>query len=288
MSGFPYDLVTGDGFSTLTGFNPDSDNPIYGPINSLHPNFDDILAGLRAGDSNVWDLFDVVDAVMSKFVSISDRYSWNGRDILFDGDPIEGPLADLLTKCLATGKTDDLFAVAKFGENLAMNPNEHSREQAFGWLARYNFQITSEGYVVTYKGLQTTHDPEVFTSTWASAVPGKPSGFVNGVPVPELSVIPQRVGDHVTLPRSEVLHDPNVACSRGLHAATEQYARGYGGIVGVALVNPRDIVSVPHEGGKMRTSGYVLVSVDTESLSSAPVLSGAAVSGWSGDVGYRV
>lgn len=288
MSGFPMNLVTGGPVSTLTAFNPDSDNPIYGPINSLHPNFDAIVAGLRAGDPSVWGLFDVVGAVMSRFVAISDRYAWDGRNILFDGDPLEGPLSDLLARCLQTGNTDDLMAVARFGENLAMNPNAHSREQAFGWLARNNFQITSEGWVVTYKGLQATKEPDLYTSTWASQVPGKPSGFVNGVPVKPLSKVPQRVGDHVTLPRSEVKHDPNIACARGLHAATEQYARDYGSIVGVALVHPRDIVSVPHEGGKMRTSGYVLVSVDTEALADAPVLSGAAVSGWQGDVGYRV
>jgi hypothetical protein len=290
MTGFPYDLVSGGVVDTLTGFNPspDATEGIYGPINSFHPNFNEILAGLRAGDPDVWELFNVVDAVMNRFVAISDRYSWNGQDILFDGDPLSGPLSDLLTECLQTGKTDDLFAVAKFGENLAMNPNPHSREQAFGWLARYNFQITSEGYVVVYKGLQLTDDPEVFTSTWASQVPGKPSGFVNGVPVPELSTIPQKVGDKVTLPRSEVLHDPMVACSRGLHAATESYARVYGGVVGVGLVHPRDIVSVPHSGAKMRTCGYVLVSTDASGLSTAPVLSGAAVSGWQGDVGYKV
>jgi hypothetical protein len=289
MTGFPYDLVTGGTVDTLVAFNANSASPLTKPINSLHPNFDQILAGLRAGDPAVWDLFSVVDGVMSRFVSISDRYSWNGHDILFDGDPIEGPLANLLTRCLETGKTDDLFAVARFGENLAHNPNEHSREQAFGWLARYDFQITNEGYVVGYKGLQTTDDPEVFTSTWSSKVYGKPSGFVNGVPVPPLSVIPQRVGDSVTLPRGEVLHDPSVACSRGLHAATESYARGYGGIVGVVLINPRDIVSVPHSGAKMRTAGYVLVSTDAQAVPhDQSVLSTEATSSWQGDVGYRV
>lgn len=287
-SPFPYDLVTGESVSTLTAMNLNSTTPIYGPINSLHPNFPAILTGVRAGDPSVWDLFDIVGTVMNKFVSITERYAWNGHDILFDGDVVEGPLADLLRASLQTGNVEDLTAVAKFGENLAMNPNLHSREQAFGWLARYKFQITSEGWVVTYKGLQTTDDPEVFTSTWASQVRGKPSGFVNGFPVPELSKIPQRVGDHVTLPRSEVLHDPNIACARGLHAATEQYANSYGSVVGVALVHPRDIVSVPGSGAKMRTSGYVLVSTDVKSLPDAPVLSGAAVSGWQGDVGYRV
>jgi len=288
MTGFPYDLVTGGVVDTVTAFNQNAEQPLV-IANSYHPNFKEILIGLRAGDPGVWELFDVVGAVMKRFTSITERYAWNGNDILFDGDPIDGPLAALLQHSLETGKVDDLTAVAKFGENLAMNPNLNSREQAFGWLARYKFQITSEGYVVTYKGLQLTDDPEVFTSTWASQVSGKPSGFVNGVPVPELSKIPQRVGDRVTLPRSEVLWDPNIACARGLHAATEQYARSYGGIVGIALVHPRDIVSVPHSGAKMRTAGYTLVSTDIASLpADAPVLSGADVSGWQGDVGYRV
>lgn len=288
MTPFPYDLVSGGEVATLTAFNAEGVG-FVGPINSYHPNFKAILAGLRAGDPDVWPLFNVVDAVMNRFVAITERYAWNGKDILFDGDPIKGPLSALLEECLRTGNVDDLTAVARFGENLAQNPSDNSREQAFGWLARYKFQITSEGYVVTYKGLQQDDDDKsLFHSTWSSKVPGVPSGFVNGVPVEELSQIPQRVGDHVTLPRAEVLNDPNIACARGLHAATEQHARSYGSVVGVALVHPRDIASVPNNGGKMRTAGYVLVSTDVEGLSDAAVLSGSAVSGWQGDVGYKV
>lgn len=287
---FPYELVSEGAVATLVAFNPEAREPVF-MANGLHPNFEAIKAGLDAGDPNVWNLFNIVDAVMSRFVAISERYAWNGRDILFDGDPIEGPLSDLLTRCLETGDIENLTAVAKFGENLAQNPNEHSREQAFGWLARYQFQITSEGYVVGYKGLHVGQEDGIYFSTWASKVEGVPSGFVNGIPVEPLSQIPQRVGDCVTLPRSEVKHNPNVLCDRGLHVSTENYARGYGGIVGVVLVNPRDIVSVPGHGEKMRTCGYTLVSVDAASVpaaASAPVLSGAAVSGWQGDVGYRV
>jgi hypothetical protein len=292
LNGYPYDLMSGDGLDTLVAYNPGDDNPVYGPINSLHPNFDKILVGVKAGDPDVWELFNIVDSVMNRFVAISERYSWNGRDILFDGDPLRGPLSELLTRCLETGDTENLTAVAKFGENLAQNPNEHSREQAFGWLARYRFQITSEGYVVGYKGVtQDDGDSTLYLSTWSSAVAGKPSGFVNGVPVRPLSRVPQRVGDHVTLPRSEVKHNPDVLCDRGLHVSTINYARSYGNTLVVVLVNPRDIVSVPGHGEKMRTCGYTFVSVESSRVpdaSTTPILSGADVSGWQGDVGYRV
>lgn len=285
---FPATLTSGGTVDTLTAYNPDSSTPVYGPINSYHPNFERILAGLRAGDPNVWTLFNVADGVLNAFKQISERYAWDGESILFDGDPQHSTFTELLERVMKSGDLSGLSAIAKFGEKLASNPNLHSREQTYDWLAAHEFQITQDGDVVGYKGLVGGQDDE-WRSYASSQEKGRPSGFVNGVPVPELSRIPQKPGDVVTLPRSEVAHDPSQACKRGLHVATKGYAATYG-TVHFVYVNPRDIVSVPTDGGgeKVRACRYVLGPQATVETAGPVLRETTTVNAWQGDVGYKV
>lgn len=288
---FPASLTTGgSGVATVTAFNVESDQPVY-QADERHPHWQAILDGLRSGDNSVWSLFDVAKGVMSRFQQVTERVSFDGTNVLFDGDPIHSVLADQLQRAIEDGNADNYTALAKFWEKLASNPSEHSREQAFDWLACHKFQITSEGDVVGYKGVGQTDDPHLYESGWASRVPDVPSAFVNGQAIAPLSRVPQRVGDVVTMPRSEVVHDPRQACERGLHVATRGYAGSYGTVLEVH-VNPRDIVSVPTDGGgaKVRVCRYVVarVALAPEQQHTGPVLRDEAPSyNWAGDVSYK-
>lgn len=277
-----------DGVATLTAFNANAAEPIF-MADAKHPHWDAILEGLQAGDDAVWSLFDVASGIMAQFEQITDRVSWNGSSVLWDGDPIHSILTDQLSRAIEDGNPENYTALAKFWEKLESNPNEHSREQAYDFLATHAFQITPEGDVVGYKGVARSGNKDEYYSGWASKVPGKPSAFVNGVAVPPLSYVPQKVSDVVTMPRSEVVHDPALACERGLHVATRSYAEGYG-IVLEVHVNPRDIVSVPTDGGgqKVRVCRYVVARVATESTPTGPVLRESHDNVWAGDVGYVV
>lgn len=291
MTGFPFDLVTGDVVDTITAYNAEASRPVY-MANSFHPNFNEIVAGLRAGDPNVWTLFDVKDGVLSRFYQISDRYAWDGGEITFDGDPVHSTFTDLLSRALETGDSRAYTAIARFGEKLATNPDDDSRAQAYDWLASHQFQITDDGDVVGYKGVYI--DGDGFTSTATSRVRGKPSAFVNGLAIPELSKVPQNLGDVISMPRSEVVHNPHMTCERGLHISTRSYAEGFGHKVLVVFVNPRDIVSVPHGAGgeKVRCCRYRVSHVASDDLTndhSAPVLrQNKSTYTWAGDVSYKV
>jgi len=285
---FPASLTEANGRATITAFNANADEPVF-IADSNHPNWLPILTGLAEGDPNVWELFDVPTAVMTKFQKVTDRVSWNGSDVLWDGDPIHSVLSDQLARAMKSGNSNDFTALAKFWEKLESNPNGHSREQAYDFLATHAFQITPEGDVVGYKGVAPTGEPGVYRSTARSRVPGVPSAFVSGVPTPPLSYVSQRVGDEVTMPRSEVTHDPSKACERGLHVATRSYAKSYGTVMRVTF-NPRDIVSVPtaDHGEKVRVNRYVVESIDDGSTSDAAVLRKSENTTWAGDVGYKV
>ena len=89
---FPAVLTEVDGFSTVTAFDVTADNPIH-VADSHHPFWNEILQGLRDGDPTVWDRFDVQGGIMRTFKQITDRISWDGETVLWDGDPVHDVLA---------------------------------------------------------------------------------------------------------------------------------------------------------------------------------------------------
>lgn len=277
MTEFKYPAVVTevDGFSTVTAFRPDHVEAIYS-ADSYHPFWTEIIAGLKSGDPSVWDRFDVAGGIMRSFQQVTDRVAWDGESVLWDGDPVHDVLANQLARALKAGDSDTYLALARFWEKLASNPDDHSREQAYDWLASHDFQITLDGDVVGYKGVNKSYDAtdgvEVFRSTASSYETGKPSGYVNGKPIAARSTIPQAVGDVVTMPRGEVEHNPSLTCSRGLHVGDYSYARGYGNTVLEVVVNPADIVSVPTDAGgrKVRVWRYTIARVvDKETFAPA-------------------
>lgn len=291
MTAFNYVLTEQDGLgATITAFNPEAEQPLV-TANSAHPHFEDIVAGVKAGDPNVWGLFNVADGVMSKLRKVSDRVSWNGSEVLFDGDPIDSTLADQLARAIREGKTANYVALAAFWEKLESNPVQHSKEQAYKFLASHQFQITADGDVVGFKGVHNDGKGG-YRSGWSSQVRGKPSAWVDGVAEPELSTVRNPIGATVSMPRSEVVHDPKVHCARGLHVSTQDYARSYGDVVLEVQFNPAKLVSVPNDSGqKVRVHEYtirrVALSSDNYGESTVLVESPDTVA-WAGDVGTKV
>ena len=256
-----------------------------------HPHYQAILDGLQAGDESVYDLFDVAGGVMRRFQQITDRVTWDGTNVRLDGDVVHSAIADQIRRTIEVGE-QDYRPLVRFWEKLESNPNEHSRQQAYDFLAAHTFQITEDGDVVGFKGVSRNEAGE-FVSGWSSQVPDVPSAYVDGEPVPPQSVVPNKVGSVVTMPRGEVIHDPSQACRRGLHVSTRSYAESYGrqGAVLEVHVNPRDIVSVPTDGGgeKVRVCRYRVARVALDSYSDRPVLrDNDSTPSWAGDVGYRV
>lgn len=285
---FPASITENNGIKTVTAFNAEESSPVF-VADSTHPQWDTIIAGLATGDPSVWDRFDVAATVMAKFNQVTERIAWDGENVLFDGEPIRSVLADQLERALKENQPENYTALAKFWEKLESNPSQNSREQAYKFLAAHKFQITPEGDVVAYKGVKDNGDG-TFSSTHKSIVDGKPSAFVNGEPLPPLSVVTQKPGDVVHMPRGEVVENPRLTCHRGLHIGTYAYSRSFGNAQLEVHVNPRDIVSVPQDSAsKVRVWRYEVIGVagepGTETVLNvtrdhAPV--------WAGSPGYKV
>jgi hypothetical protein len=303
---FQYLTVTGDnGVITLNAWRGEGPRPIE-TVTSTNPNFDKIRRGLDAGDPSVWELFDPAKAVMAKFSQVTERVSFDGSNIRFDGDVREDLVATQIKRLVESGE-ENVTALARFWEDLETNPEPHSREQAYSWLASHDFKITPEGLVVGYKGVITvdgydrTNAPEGFAdkefrSTASSVVTGRASAYVNGEPVPEMSYVYQNVGDIVEMPRSEVKHDPYQTCHRGLHIGDWSYGHTYGNTTLEVHFSARDIVSVPVDAGgrKMRVCRYKVIAVADQERgtdSRSPVLEHRPEYeggyDWTRDVAYR-
>jgi hypothetical protein len=233
-----------------------------------HPNFEQIAEALLSDDPVDYPaLFDVSVAVAKSFTNLSERVAVANGHVYFDGDLVDGSCERQIVRFLDEG-VEDFTPLVKFMENIAANPNEHSRTQLYDWLTSHDFTITPEGNIVGYKGV-TKQDDDALVSGFSgrATVDGK---VVEGR-------IPNAVGSVITMPRSEVQHDPSSACSTGLHVGTFAYARGYAnGAMLRVDVNPRDVVSVPTDarGEKVRVCRYVVKDVidapDTRAYATDP------------------
>lgn len=273
MSNIEYHLIEGAGsVDNVVALDPETG---LRQADSNHPHWNAILDGLAAGDAAVFELFDVQKGLIGRLTSLSDRVSWDGENILFDGDVQATPIANHLKRCLEAG-VKDYQPVVRFWEKVSTNPDERSREQLFTWLQSHDFTITEDGDILGYKSVNEKD------GTYYSVHSG--TAYVDGERID--GVIPNKPGTVVTMPRARVQNDPNTACHYGLHVGDWSYVHDFfkhDAILEVH-VNPRDVVSIPndHSQTKMRCCRYTVVRT-RENKSNAPI---AGPTEWRGDVGY--
>lgn len=224
--------------------------------NGDHPNYDDIVAGLKAGE-DVSDLFDASEAVAKRFSALSERVTVSGGVIYLDGEPQDNSLTRQVVRFLRSGA--DFQPLIRFYEKLQANPVAHSREQLFAWLRDRDFSITEDGDFIAYKGLRSD-------LTSCNSGPG----IVNGESV--TGHLDNSPGNVVSIARSYVAVDPSTGCAQGLHAGTWEYASSFGQRVVEVRINPAQVVSVPTDcdAQKLRVCQYEVLDevegADTSAL----------------------
>jgi hypothetical protein len=166
-----------------------------------------------------------------------------------DGEKLELP-ADIYNKMQElVGKGASYEHLRNFWRRCLCNPRRESIQQLFAFVSRHLLTITDEGMFVTYKAVRANYYD-------------KHSGTFDNHP-----------GLVVTMPRQEVTFDPNTHCAAGLHVSNYDYAHGFanfgaGDRIVVCLVDPADVVSVPHDcsAQKIRVCKYIVQSDYTPSL----------------------
>lgn len=241
---------------------------------STHPNYDDIIAEavMDAEDDSFRELFTPILAAAASMQRLSERVTFDGNNIRFDGDVLETELTDQIARTLVEGDKSDWEPLVLFLEKLATNPSKKSRAHLFHFVSQNGLTILPDGDVLGYKGV--THDRLSHNAGY---------GIVDGVEygaldenndVSESARLPNHDGAVVEVPRSIVDSDSEVQCSRGLHVGSYSYASTFGGGVLINVrFNPRDAVSAPTSGSayKLRVSRYVVMG-ENEGEVSTPVL----------------
>lgn len=129
---------------------------------------------------------------------------------------------------------------------MSLNPDETCRKNLYWYLTKNELVISRSGFFVAYRNACKTDVEGVYTDKHSHTTRIK-------------------IGEMVTMPREKCDNDSNVTCSRGLHAANRFWlTKNYYGDVGlVVLINPADVVAVPHEDayGKLRTCAYLPIAL---------------------------
>lgn len=234
------------------------------PVDDTRPNFNAILEACHASDRGEYvdagallELFDIPATIVRRFERLSARVTIENNELCFEGDPAQPGLSKQILRFLDEG--NDVEPLVNFMESIMANPSDNSREQAWSWLDNHDFTITPDGKVVAYKGVYSDGQGGYRSGHRGHA-------FVNDVEVVN-DYIKNAVGDVVRMPRSEVKDDPNAACHAGLHVGTFAYAKMYAcGAMLRVLVEPRNIVSVPHDarGEKIRVCEYTVDAIIDE------------------------
>lgn len=129
---------------------------------------------------------------------------------------------------------------------MSLNPSEECRKNLYWFLQLHGLKLAKCGFFVVYRNVDTTKEKGVYTDHHSHSTRIE-------------------IGEMVTIPREKCDCNSNNECSRGLHCASVKWLKkNYFGDVGLAcLVNPADVVAVPHnsEYGKLRTCAYLPMDI---------------------------
>ena len=216
-----------------------------------HPNYERILSGVETG-ADIIDLFHPDAFIAKKFERLTERITVRNGKVYLDGDEIDNVLTKQIIKFMDEG-VEDWKPLAQFFEKLAANPLEHSRNELYGFIRNAGLTLTDEGDIVAYKGVHKRDGSYVSDRSGKAIVDGQPHE----------GQIPNPIGAVIEMPRSEVRHDPRQACHVGLHVAKFGFAKTFASTNTTLEVhiNPRDVVSVPNGGDKMRVCRYKIAGV---------------------------
>ena len=247
-------------------------------VDDSHANFGAVLNACRAGDEALAISYLNLDNLYATALAeVGNGFGYADGTVTYDGEPVSDNLSAAISSVLA--EKGDVRPFANFAARIAANPGFRSRNALFAWVQRHGLNIDEDGYVIAYKGV-TASD----TGDYVSISHGY--GVVNGEVV-EHGALRNNVGDVVEVPRHKVDDDPNTHCSFGLHAGTYSYANNFKrGVLLTVKIDPADVVSVPHDGHKIRCSKYVVVAVTETEWTASVVWDGnpnAVASDWNDD-----
>lgn len=217
---------------------------------------------------------------------------------------------DLVEKMIVAEENKDSLTIQKytnFWKLVSLNPDERVRNNMFWFIKKWDMKISQSGLIIAYRNVDILDDGKCPTSMLQSIIkayyetkylkgenpsnvesPYEPFTFnslqecydalinnaLDATPVytdVHSHTFRIKLGQPVSMPRSECDADQEHSCSKGLHVGArgwlEQNYYGEQGLL--VLVNPSNVVAVPtiDDYGKMRCCEYLpcaLINYDDE------------------------
>ncbi len=197
--------------------------------------FDKILNALEIHDwrtvRSLMDTIGTIKRVIGKDFEVINNSLYR-RGIL-----IEGILANKIVNGIKKG-VDNVMPYVKFLDKVKQNTDQNAVKGLYEFLKGGNIPITKTGNIVTYKKIN---------QNWTDCYTGKISNMIGKV---------------VMMPRENVDSNHLQTCSSGLHVASYDYVKDFGGQrLILCEVNPRDVCAVPpdYNNTKMRCCKYKVI-----------------------------
>lgn len=210
-------------------------------INKSDTKFEDIIKAIKENKLElIPDIVDV-EAKMKK-----SGFDYKNGSVLVKDEPMPEELTDRILEHTKMGISADIFH--KFWANLKENPSLQSRKMLYKFLEANGHPLTEDGCFIAYRGV-TSDFKDPHTKTFDNSP-----------------------GSICEMKREDVDDNPANTCSRGLHVAGYDFAKGFDKITVEVKVHPKDVVSVPNDynGTKMRVCKFEVMKVCEKPI-TAPV-----------------
>lgn len=207
-----------------------------------------VVALLKAKASDK-TLFDVLDNTVRLTKHVSGVFSTDQYGNVYIQDrKVPTALATRILSCVNDGLP--INPLIKLWLNILKNPDTRAQTDLYPYLEHNCHPITDDGCFIAYrsvhvdsKGNYWDHNSRTFNNN---------------------------VGQIVKMDRKDCDSNPEVTCSRGLHAANMDYVKSFNSgsdrVVVNIKINPQDVVAIPvdYDNHKMRCCQFYVDSVNKE------------------------
>lgn len=201
-----------------------------------HPNYQKVLDALKAKDwAEVIRLVDITKTIADWLKEPG--FTIDGGLIALDGEAFTEAVSTKVLRMVREGMDAD--PILKFLRKVRLNPSFSAQNELLMFCTANGFAITTEGDIIAYKKVRPDYK-DVHSGTFDNSV-----------------------GQVVSMPRHQVDDRRDVTCSRGLHFAAYNYAKGFSnGHLMAIKVSPTDVVSIPSDYGneKGRCCKYEVIA----------------------------
>ncbi len=233
MAYFPYTVTEGNITILIDGS--------MNKIPRTHAGFAALSEHLKSNDHEADLILQLLDKRSAMARLSAGKVKVVGSTVFYAGEPLHSTLALKMVTMMDEGF--DGAPLARFLDNIMLNPTKTSRDCLFDFITQFDAPITEDGCFVAFKGVR---------DDYGSCHANRDGTRMDNTP-----------GKTVTMLRSDCVEDPSETCSAGLHVCASHYLDSFwtSKRVIAVKVHPRDVVSVPHDYNfsKMRVCEYLVL-----------------------------